>query len=78
MHYPDKPRPGDRIAVLSLGEALPAVYPHPFDLGLQRLEERWEVRTVEFPTTRKLSASPRERADDVHVRRSRTPTSRRS
>jgi muramoyltetrapeptide carboxypeptidase LdcA involved in peptidoglycan recycling len=67
MRYPDKPRPGDRVAVLSPGAALPAVYPHPFDLGLRRLEERWEVRTVEFPATRKLGASPHERADDLHA-----------
>ncbi len=67
MHYPEKPKPGDRIAVLSPGTALPAVYPHPFGLGLQRLEERWEVRAVEFPTTRKLGASPHERADDLHA-----------
>ncbi|MBB6626198.1 LD-carboxypeptidase [Nocardioides sp. KIGAM211] len=67
MHYPDKPRPGDRVAVLSPGTALPAVFPHPFDLGLRRLEERYEVRAVEFPTTRKLGASPAQRAADVHA-----------
>jgi muramoyltetrapeptide carboxypeptidase LdcA involved in peptidoglycan recycling len=67
MRYPDKPRLGDRVAVLSPSTALPAVYPHPFDLGLRRLEERWEVRTVEFPATRKLGASPHERADDLHA-----------
>jgi muramoyltetrapeptide carboxypeptidase LdcA involved in peptidoglycan recycling len=67
MDYPAKPKPGDRIAVLSPGAALPAVYPHPFDLGLRRLEERWEVRAVEFPSTRKLGSSPRERADDLHA-----------
>lgn len=67
MRHPEKPRPGDRVAVLSPSSALPAVYPRPFDLGLRRLEERWEVRAVEFPTTRRLGASPRERADDLHA-----------
>ena len=67
MRYPEKPRRGDRVAVLSPGTALPAIFPHPFDLGMRRLEERWEVRTVEFPTTRKLGASPHERADDLHA-----------
>jgi muramoyltetrapeptide carboxypeptidase LdcA involved in peptidoglycan recycling len=65
--YPQKPHPGDRVAVLSPSSALPAVFPAPFELGLRRLEERWEVRTVEFPTTRRLYASPQERADDVHA-----------
>ncbi len=65
--YPEKPRRGDRVAVLSPGAALPAVFPEPFDLGIRRLEQRWEVRAVEFPTTRKLGASPQERAADVHA-----------
>ena len=67
MRYPEKPRRGDRVAVLSPSSALPAVFPGPFELGLRRLEERWEVRAVEFPTTRKLGSSPRERADDLHA-----------
>jgi muramoyltetrapeptide carboxypeptidase LdcA involved in peptidoglycan recycling len=67
MLYPAKPHRGDRVAVLSPSSALPAVFPAPFELGLRRLEERWEVRTVEFPTTRKLGSSPRERADDLHA-----------
>lgn len=65
--YPDKPRPGDRVAVLSPGAALPAMFPHPFELGLRRLEERYEVRAVEFPTTRKWGSSPQERAADLHA-----------
>jgi muramoyltetrapeptide carboxypeptidase LdcA involved in peptidoglycan recycling len=65
--YPEKPGPGDRVAVLSPGVALPALFPAPFELGLRRLEERFGVRPVEFPTTRKWGASPRERAADVHA-----------
>jgi muramoyltetrapeptide carboxypeptidase LdcA involved in peptidoglycan recycling len=67
MRYPDKPRRGDRVAVLSPGAGLPGQFPAPFELGLRRLEERWEVRAVEFPTTRRLGSTPRERADDVHA-----------
>ena len=67
MRYPDKPRRGDRVAVLSPSSGLPGEFPAPFELGLRRLEERWEVRAVEFPTTRKLDSSPRERADDLHA-----------
>lgn len=65
--YPDKPRPGDAVAVLSPGAALPAIFPGPFELGIKRLEELFEVRAVEFPTTRKWGASPVERADDIHA-----------
>jgi len=65
--YPEKPRPGDRVAVLSPGAALPAVFPGPFELGLARLEEHFELSAVEFPTTRKLGSTPEERAADVHA-----------
>ena len=65
--YPAKPRPGDRLAVLSPGAALPAMFPHPFELGLSRLEERYEVRAVEFPTTREWESSPQARAADLHA-----------
>ncbi|MCW2794155.1 MAG: peptidase [Nocardioides sp.] len=67
MRYPEKPCPGDRVAVLSPGAGLPGLFPHPFELGLRRLEERYEVRAVEFPTTRKMGSTPRERADDLHA-----------
>lgn len=67
MVYPEKPRTGDRVAVLSPGVALPAAFPAPYELGIRRLEERWEVSAVEFPTTRKWGASPQERAADVHA-----------
>lgn len=65
--YPEKPRPGDRVAVISPGVGLPGLFPHPFELGIRRLEERWEVRAVEFPTTRLMGSSPEARAADVHA-----------
>ena len=64
MLHPPKPRPGDRVAVLSPGAALPALFPHPFDLGLRRLEEEYGVVPVEYPSTRTWS-SPEARAADV-------------
>ena len=66
MVYPPKPRPGDRVAVLSPGAALPADFPAPFELGLRRLEEQYGVRPVEFPSTR-VHSSPAERARDVNA-----------
>ena len=58
MRYPDKPSPGDRVAVLSPGAALPGVFPAPYELGIRRLEERYDVKAVEYPSTR-LWSSPR-------------------
>ncbi|GAA4210951.1 S66 family peptidase [Actinocatenispora rupis] len=68
MHtYPTKPRPGDRVAVLSPAAALPAIFPGPFELGLERLRDDFGLVPVEYPTTRKFGASPAERAADVHA-----------
>lgn len=64
LRYPTKPTPGDAVAVLSPGAALPALFPAPFDLGLTRLQERYGLVPVEYPTTREWS-SPQARAADV-------------
>jgi len=50
--YPDKPRRGDAIAVLSPSAPLPARLPLPYELGLRRLREEFGLRPVEYPTTR--------------------------
>ncbi|MGX4734111.1 S66 family peptidase [Kitasatospora griseola] len=65
--YPPKPRPGDRVAVLSPSFAGPAAFPLPYELGLRRLREEFGLEPVEYPTTRKLGASPEERAADLHA-----------
>ncbi len=67
ISYPPKPSPGDRIAVISPGAGLPALYPRPYELGLERLRTEYQLEPVEYPTTRKMGASPRERADDIHA-----------
>jgi muramoyltetrapeptide carboxypeptidase LdcA involved in peptidoglycan recycling len=67
LTYPPKPRPGDRVAVLSPSSGLPAVFPLPFELGLRRLRTEFALEPVEFPTTRVLGASPQQRAEDVHA-----------
>jgi muramoyltetrapeptide carboxypeptidase LdcA involved in peptidoglycan recycling len=66
FRYPPKPRPGDRIAVLSPSSGSPAVFPAVFELGLRRLRDLG-LEPVEYPTTRQLNASPQERARDVHA-----------
>jgi muramoyltetrapeptide carboxypeptidase LdcA involved in peptidoglycan recycling len=65
--YPEKPRQGDRVAVLSPSAGLPAVFPAPFELGLRRLRDEFQVEPVEFPTTRMIHADPRRRAEDIHA-----------
>ena len=65
--HPPKPAPGDRIAVLSPSSGLPGILPLPFELGLRRLREEFGLEPVEYPTTRKMGATPRQRADDIHA-----------
>lgn len=65
--YPPKPRPGDRVAVVSPSGGLPEVLPLPYELGLRRLTEDFGLTVVEYPTTRKLASTPRERAADLHA-----------
>ncbi len=65
--YPRKPRPGDRVAVLSPSQGLPAVFPAVFEQGLRRLREVFGLVPVEYPTTRVLDAPVRDRARDVHA-----------
>ncbi|APU42504.1 S66 family peptidase [Streptomyces sp. TN58] len=65
--YPPKPRPGDRVAILSPSSGLPGLFPLPYELGLRRLRDDFGLEPVEYPTTRKMGATPQERAADVHA-----------
>lgn len=65
--YPPKPVPGDRIAVISPGAGLPGLFPRPHELGLERLRKEFGLEPVEYPATRKMGATPQERADDIHA-----------
>ncbi|KUO04005.1 S66 family peptidase [Streptomyces caeruleatus] len=67
ISYPPKPSPGDRVAVISPGAGLPGLFPRPFELGLERLRKEFELEPVEYPATRKMGSTPRERADDIHA-----------
>ncbi|MGP4110709.1 S66 family peptidase [Streptomyces sp. 4N509B] len=64
--YPPKPRPGDRIAVVSPSGGLAEVFPGPHELGLRRLTEEFGLQVVEYPGTRTLRTSPRQRAAELH------------
>ncbi|MGP3981454.1 S66 family peptidase [Streptomyces sp. KR80] len=65
--YPPKPRSGDRIAVVSPSSGLPELLPLPYELGLRRLEREFGVVPVEYPSTRRMHSTPRQRADDIHA-----------
>ncbi|WP_433543980.1 S66 family peptidase (plasmid) [Streptomyces sp. CA-294286] len=65
--YPPKPAPGDRVAIVSPSSGLPGVFPLPFELGLDRLRKEYGLEPVEYPATRKMGATPQERADDLHA-----------
>ncbi|MFD9193152.1 S66 peptidase family protein [Streptomyces phaeochromogenes] len=65
--YPPKPVPGDRVAVISPSAALPGILPLPYELGLERLRTEYGLEPVEYPATRRMGSTPRERADDIHA-----------
>ncbi len=60
-----KLKKGDTVAVLSTSWAGPAIFPHVFDLGLQRMKNVFGLQPVEYPTTRKINASTQERTVDL-------------
>ncbi|MEV8125670.1 S66 peptidase family protein [Streptomyces sp. NPDC085944] len=65
--YPPKPSPGDRVAVVSPASGLPGLFPLPYELGVARLRKEYGLEPVEYPATRKMGASPAERAADLHA-----------
>ncbi|MFC7544869.1 S66 peptidase family protein [Plantactinospora sp. GCM10030261] len=65
VSYPPKPRPGDKVAIVSPGAGLPGVFPEVYELGLRRLRDELGLDPVEYPTTRVMGADPRDRARDV-------------
>lgn len=68
LAYPPKPRPGDRVAILSPSSGLPGIFPRPFELGLSRLRADFGLIPVEYPTTRVMDAAPADRAAGLHPR----------
>lgn len=61
----NKLKKGDKVAILSPSFAAPGRWPHVYELGLKRLREVFELKPVEFPTTKKIGASKEERAKDL-------------
>ncbi|BCY05285.1 LD-carboxypeptidase [Actinoplanes sp. L3-i22] len=64
-HMPPKPRPGDRVAVLSPAFAAPGLFPERHEQALRRIRDELGLDPVEFPTTRQLGAPAADRAADL-------------
>ncbi len=64
---PTKARPGDKVAVLSPSFAAPAAGPEVHEQAMRRLTEVTGLIPVEYPTTRQLDSSPRDRAADLNA-----------
>ncbi|MFD5828744.1 S66 peptidase family protein [Lentzea sp. NPDC060358] len=67
MIYPPKPRPGDRVAIVSPASGAAGLFPLPLELGLARLRDDFGLVPVEYPATRAPAASPQQRAADLHA-----------
>jgi muramoyltetrapeptide carboxypeptidase LdcA involved in peptidoglycan recycling len=65
--HPPKASPGDRVAVVSPSFAAPAVAPGIHEQALRRLAEVTGLVPVEYPTTRRLDATPQDRAADLNA-----------
>lgn len=64
---PPKLQPGDQVAIVSPSWAGAGVFPDVHEMGLRVLRERFGLVPVEYPTTRQVGASPRERARDLNA-----------
>ena len=64
---PPKARPGERIAVLSPSFAAAGAFPAVHEQAMRRLTEVTGLIPVEYPTTRKVGATPQERAADINA-----------
>lgn len=65
--HPPKARPGDRVAVLSPSFAAAGAFPELHEQAMRRLTEVTGLIPVEYPTTRKVGATPEARAADINA-----------
>ena len=54
--------PGDQVAIISPSSGLPGLFPWVQDLGLERLKSMFNLVPVEYPTTRQMGSSLKDRA----------------
>ena len=65
LTVPEKLRVGDRVAIVSPSYAAPGKFPVVHDRAMQRLRNELHLEPVEYPTTRRLGATPEDRAADL-------------
>lgn len=67
---PQRLRPGDRLAAVTLSWGGPGTFPHRYRAGKRQLEDVFGVEVVEMPHTLAapdvVAADPAARADDLH------------
>lgn len=56
---------GDKVAILSPSFAAPGRWPHVYEFGLKRIREVFGLEPVEFPCTKEIGASGKDRANDL-------------
>ncbi|MDQ3105509.1 MAG: LD-carboxypeptidase, partial [Actinomycetota bacterium] len=64
---PRKSSPGEKVAVLSPSFAAPGFAPAVHEQAMERLAHVTGLVPVEYPTTRRLGATPQERAADLNA-----------
>ncbi len=64
---PPKAVPGDKVAVLSPSFAAPGFAPEVHEQAMRRLADLTGLAPVEYPTTRRLGATARDRAADLNA-----------
>ncbi len=65
MRKLDKLSPGDKVAIVSPSFAAPAHFPHVYQLGLQRLQEKFNLVPVEYPSTADAKATSKDKIRDL-------------
>lgn len=56
---------GDQVAILSPSAGLPGLFPWVQDLGLKRIKDEFGLIPKEYPTTRQMGSSLKNRAADI-------------
>lgn len=60
-----KLKKGDQVAIVSPSAGLPGLFPWVQNLGLERIQEVFDLVPKEYATTRKMGSSLEDRADDL-------------
>src|SRR5262249_25630865 len=67
---PDRLKPGDTVAAVSLSSGLTALVPHRYTAGKRQIEGTFGLKVIEAPNTLRdpewIYRNPKARADDLH------------